>query len=155
MKNQICSFFVIATLCFTGWKLCSAFSRNLQNNKLQGILPLSLNRESLEVRYDTDNLVFSQAIYSHVLMDQLLCRTSGNLCLSFSTTACNDVSPNSSIETPHVTIFTTRKHTRNRHLAIILGAAGGAIFALLLISLLVLLYIKKRKTEATYTRSMQ
>ncbi|XWS76097.1 hypothetical protein CRYUN_Cryun01aG0147800 [Craigia yunnanensis] len=100
---------------------------NLENNKLQGILPLSLNRESLEVR------------------------TSGNLCLSFSTMACNDVSSNPSIETPQVTIFTNRKHTRHRHLAIILGAAGGAVFALLLFSLLVLLYIKKRKTEATYT----
>ena len=154
MKNQICSFFVIATLCFIGWKLCSAFSRNLENNKLQGIPPLSLDRESLEVWYDTDNLVFSQAINSHVLMDQFLCRTSGNLCLSFSTMACNDVSSNLSIETPQVTIFTSRKHTPHRHLAIILGAAGGALFALILISLLVLLYIQKRKTEATYTTSM-
>ncbi|XP_022758647.1 probable LRR receptor-like serine/threonine-protein kinase At5g48740 isoform X2 [Durio zibethinus] len=99
---------------------------NLENNKLQGTLPLSLNRESLEVR------------------------TSGNLCLSFSTMACNDVSSNTSIETPQVTIFTNRKHTQHTHLAIVLGSAGGALFALLLISLLVLLYAKKRKTEATY-----
>ncbi|XVE72758.1 hypothetical protein DITRI_Ditri11bG0064300 [Diplodiscus trichospermus] len=99
---------------------------NLENNKLQGTLPLSLNRESLEVR------------------------TSGNLCLSFSTMACNDVSANPSIETPQVTIFAHRKHAHHRHLAIILGAAGGAIVALLLISLLVLLYTKKRKTVATY-----
>ncbi|MBA0704541.1 hypothetical protein Golax_016793, partial [Gossypium laxum] len=102
---------------------------NLENNKLQGTLPLSLNRESLEVR------------------------TSGNLCLSFSTMACNDVSSNASIETPQVTIVTNRKHRAHRHLAIILGAAGGTLFALLLTSLLVLLYINKRKTEATYTTS--
>ncbi|MBA0822031.1 hypothetical protein Goarm_018851 [Gossypium armourianum] len=100
---------------------------NLENNKLQGTLPLSLNRESLEVR------------------------TSGNLCLSFSTMACNDVSSNPSMETPQVTIVTNRKHRAHRHLAIILGAAGGTLFALLLTSLLVLLYINKRKTEATYT----
>ena len=118
--------------------------RNLENNKLQGTLPLSLKKESLEVRYDTDNLVFSQAIYSCVLMDQLLCRTSGNLCLSFSTMACNDVSSNPSIETPQVTIFTNRKHTPHRHLAIILGAARGALFVVILICLLVLLYIKKK-----------
>ncbi|MBA0790998.1 hypothetical protein Gohar_015606 [Gossypium harknessii] len=102
---------------------------NLENNKLQGTLPLSLNRESLEVR------------------------TSGNLCLSFSTMACNDVSSNPSIETPQVTIVTNKKHGAHRHLAIILGAAGGTLFALLLTSLLVLLYINKRKTEATYTTS--
>ncbi|KAK9015980.1 hypothetical protein V6N11_007067 [Hibiscus sabdariffa] len=100
---------------------------NLENNKLQGTLPLSLNRESLEVR------------------------TSGNLCLSFSTMVCNDVSSNPSIETPQVTIVANKKHKQHRLLAIILGAAGGTLFALLLISLLVLLYINKRKAETTYT----
>ncbi|KAE8659309.1 putative LRR receptor-like serine/threonine-protein kinase [Hibiscus syriacus] len=102
---------------------------NLENNKLQGTLPLSLNRESLEVR------------------------TSGNLCLSFSTMVCNDVLSNPSIETPQVTIVTDRKHKRHRLLAITLGAAGLTLFALLLVSLLVLLYINKRKGEATYTAS--
>ncbi|KAE8662366.1 putative LRR receptor-like serine/threonine-protein kinase [Hibiscus syriacus] len=100
---------------------------NLENNKLQGTLPLSLNRESLEVR------------------------TSGNLCLSFSTMVCNDVLSNPSIETPQVTIVTDRKQKWHRLLAITLGAAGGTLFTLLLISLLVLLYINKRKGEATYT----
>ncbi|KAL4313393.1 hypothetical protein GQ457_01G037640 [Hibiscus cannabinus] len=100
---------------------------NLENNQLQGTLPLSLNRESLEVR------------------------TSGNLCLSFSTMVCNDVSSNPSIETPQVTIVANKKHKQHRLLAIILGAAGGTLFALLLISLLVLLYINKRKAETTYT----
>ncbi|XP_039027371.1 probable LRR receptor-like serine/threonine-protein kinase At5g48740 [Hibiscus syriacus] len=100
---------------------------NLENNKLQGTLPQSLNRESLEVR------------------------TSGNLCLSFSTMACNDASLNPSNETPQFTIISNRKNTRHTHLAIILGAAGGAVFVLLLTSLSVLFYIKKRKTEAAYT----
>ncbi|KAK8495687.1 hypothetical protein V6N12_005593 [Hibiscus sabdariffa] len=100
---------------------------NLENNKLQGTLPLSLDRESLEVR------------------------TSGNLCLSFSTMVCNDASSNPSIETPQVTIVANKKHKQHRLLAIILGAAGGTLFALLLISLLVLLYINKRKAETTYT----
>ncbi|KAE8709349.1 putative LRR receptor-like serine/threonine-protein kinase [Hibiscus syriacus] len=100
---------------------------NLENNKPQGTLPLSLNRESLEVR------------------------TTGNLCLSFSLMVCNDISSNPSIETPQVTIVTDRKLKRHRMLAITLGAAGGTLFALLLISLLVLLYINKRKGEATYT----
>ncbi|OMO95749.1 hypothetical protein COLO4_15689 [Corchorus olitorius] len=104
---------------------------NLENNKLQGTLPLSLNRESLEVR------------------------TSGNLCLSFSTMACNDVSSNPSIQTPQVTVVTDRKHARARHnhIAIILGAVAGALFALTLISVLVSLYMKKRKSEATYATS--
>ncbi|KAG4188921.1 hypothetical protein ERO13_A08G194800v2 [Gossypium hirsutum] len=99
---------------------------NLENNKLQGTLPPSLNRESLEVR------------------------TLGNLCLSFSTMACNEASSN---ETPKVTVITNRKHTPHTRLAIILGAAGGSIFALLLISRSVFLYINKRETEAADTTS--
>ncbi|KAA3468838.1 putative LRR receptor-like serine/threonine-protein kinase [Gossypium australe] len=99
---------------------------NLENNKLQGTLPPSLNRESLEVR------------------------TLGNLCLSFSTMACNEASSN---ETPKVTVITNRKHTPHTRLAIILGAAGGAVFALLLISRSVFLYVNKRETEATDTTS--
>ncbi|MBA0737334.1 hypothetical protein Gogos_010804 [Gossypium gossypioides] len=99
---------------------------NLENNKLQGTLPPSLNRESLEVR------------------------TLGNLCLSFSTMACNEASSN---ETPKVTVITNRKHTPHTRLAIILGAAGGAVFALLLISSSVFLYINKRETEAADTTS--
>ncbi|PPS14555.1 hypothetical protein GOBAR_AA06016 [Gossypium barbadense] len=99
---------------------------NLENNKLQGTLPPSLNRESLEVR------------------------TLGNLCLSFSTMACNEATSN---ETPKVTVITNRKHTPHTRLAIILGAAGGAVFALLLISRSVFLYINKRETEAADTTS--
>eukprot|EP00258_Populus_trichocarpa_P034270 XP_024450289.1 probable LRR receptor-like serine/threonine-protein kinase At5g48740 isoform X2 [Populus trichocarpa] len=100
---------------------------NLENNKLQGTLPQSLNRESLEVR------------------------TSGNLCLSFSTLSCNDVSSNPSIETPQVTIFTKKKPDKNTHMAIMLGAIGGTLLALIVISLSVLLYMRRERTEITYS----
>ncbi|GAV70692.1 Pkinase domain-containing protein/Malectin_like domain-containing protein/LRR_8 domain-containing protein [Cephalotus follicularis] len=100
---------------------------NLENNKLQGTLPQSLNKESLEVR------------------------TSGNLCLSFSTMTCNDVSSNPSMETPQVTIVPNNKRIRRKHLAIILGAVGGAVFSALFICLLAFLNIKKRRSEVKYT----
>ncbi|KAL0417458.1 UNVERIFIED_CONTAM: putative LRR receptor-like serine/threonine-protein kinase [Sesamum radiatum] len=100
---------------------------NLENNKLQGPLPQSLNRESLEVR------------------------TSGNLCLSFSPT-CNGLSRTPSLETPQVTIFTPRKHKNHRHLAILLGAVGGAVLALFIISFSALLYLKRKRAEKTYTQ---
>ncbi|KAJ6941723.1 hypothetical protein NC651_007479 [Populus alba x Populus x berolinensis] len=100
---------------------------NLENNKLQGTLPQSLNRESLEVR------------------------TSGNPCLSFSTLSCNDVSSNPSIETPQVTVFTKKKPDKNTHMAIMLGAIGGTLLALIVISISVLLYMRKERTEITYS----
>ncbi|KAF8394112.1 hypothetical protein HHK36_020317 [Tetracentron sinense] len=101
---------------------------NLENNKLRGTLPQSLNSESVEVR------------------------TSGNLCLSFSLSTCNDRSDNSSLETPQVTIFTTRKHSGHNRTAIIFGSIGGVIFALLLIALLMFMYRRRRKgTEITST----
>lgn len=100
---------------------------NLENNKLKGSLPPSLNRESLEIR------------------------TSGNLCLSFSTMTCNDVSSNPSIETPQVTVFPRKKKTEHSHVAIIAGAAAGAFLAFLCISAAVFLFVKKKRTEVTYT----
>uniref|UniRef100_A0A6N2NDS8 non-specific serine/threonine protein kinase n=1 Tax=Salix viminalis TaxID=40686 RepID=A0A6N2NDS8_SALVM len=100
---------------------------NLENNKLQGTLPQSLNRENLEVS------------------------TSGNPCLSFSTLSCNDVSSNPSIETPQVTIFTRKKPDKNTHMAIILGAIGGTLLALLVIYLSVVLYMRREGTEITYS----
>ncbi|KAJ4728483.1 putative Kinase [Melia azedarach] len=106
---------------------------NVENNKLEGSLPQSLNKASLEVR------------------------TSGNSCLSFSTMTCNGVSSNPSIETPQVTVVTNKKHSKLNHLAIILGAAGGASFAVLLTSLGVFLYVRKRTAkhdQATYTATV-
>ena len=63
---------------------------------------------------------------------------------------CIDVSSNPSIETPQVTIFTKKKRSGQNHIAII---AGGAVLALI-ISLAVFLYIKKNRSEVTYTSSM-
>lgn len=67
---------------------------------------------------------------------------------------CNDFSSNSSIEAPQVTIFTRKKHTGHSHVAVILGAIGGALLALLILaSIFVLLYVKKRRTEVTSMES--
>ncbi|KAE9460782.1 hypothetical protein C3L33_07307, partial [Rhododendron williamsianum] len=104
---------------------------NLENNQLHGTLPLSLNRESLEVR------------------------TSGNLCLSFSSLICNGLPKNRSIETPEFTIVTKKKHNVHNHLAIVLGAVGGAILVLLVVSLSVLFYTRRKRPEVTYTARAQ
>ena len=66
---------------------------------------------------------------------------------------CNDFSSNPSIETPQVTIVTKKKQSGHNHIAIIAGVAGGAVLALIL-SLAVFLYIKKNRSEVTYTSSM-
>ncbi|XP_058198058.1 probable LRR receptor-like serine/threonine-protein kinase At5g48740 [Rhododendron vialii] len=104
---------------------------NLENNQLQGTLPLSLNRESLEVR------------------------TSGNLCLSFSSLTCNGLPKNRSIETPEFTIVTKKKHNVHNHLAIVLSAVGGAILILLVVSLSVFFYTRRKRPEVTYTARAQ
>ncbi|KAL3531111.1 hypothetical protein ACH5RR_010433 [Cinchona calisaya] len=96
---------------------------NLENNKLQGPLPQSLNRESLEVR------------------------ASGNLCLSFSTLSCNDIS--GMIETPQVTILAPSKHKGHKHIAVVLGAIGGTALAFALISVSVLLLTRRKKSEGS------
>ncbi|RVW98029.1 putative LRR receptor-like serine/threonine-protein kinase [Vitis vinifera] len=100
---------------------------NLENNKLQGTLPDSLNRESLEVR------------------------SSGNLCLSFSISTCSEVPSNPSIETPQVTIFNKKQHDDHNLRTIILGAVGGVLFAVIVTSLLVFLYMRRKRTEVTYS----
>lgn len=88
-------------------------------------------------------------------IDAILCRTSGNLCLSFSALSCG-LSDNRSIETPQVTAFIRRKKTSYNQIAIILGASGGALFALLFsFSLLVFFYLRKRNGEVAYTASMR
>ncbi|RDY10601.1 putative LRR receptor-like serine/threonine-protein kinase, partial [Mucuna pruriens] len=100
---------------------------NLENNKLQGPLPQSLNKETLEIR------------------------TSGNLCLTFSTTSCDDASSNPPIEAPQVTIVPKKKHNVHNHLAIILGMVGGATIAFLLMCISVLLYKTKQQYETSHT----
>ncbi|XP_010525278.1 PREDICTED: probable LRR receptor-like serine/threonine-protein kinase At5g48740, partial [Tarenaya hassleriana] len=94
---------------------------NLKNNKLQGPLPESLNRENLEVR------------------------TTGNLCLSFSALSCNNVS--STVETPQVTIIPHKIHKKHNHLAILLGVAGGALFAIPLVFVLMLICRKRQRNK--------
>ncbi|GMH27922.1 hypothetical protein Nepgr_029765 [Nepenthes gracilis] len=100
---------------------------NLENNKLQGPLPQSLNRDSL------------------------LVRTSGNLCLSFSATTCYNGSSNPYIEPPQFTIFSRRKHTARKHIAIMIVATAGGIFVIVLISILVFLYIRRKGKELSHT----
>ncbi|KAL2319246.1 hypothetical protein Fmac_028215 [Flemingia macrophylla] len=100
---------------------------NLENNKLQGPLPQSLNKETLEIR------------------------TSGNLCLTFSTTSCDDASSNPAIEAPQVTIVPQKKHGVHNHLAIILGTVGGATLAFLLMCISVLIYKTKQQYEVSHT----
>ncbi|XP_043703230.1 probable LRR receptor-like serine/threonine-protein kinase At5g48740 isoform X2 [Telopea speciosissima] len=103
---------------------------NLENNKLIGPLPQSLNRESLEVR------------------------TSGNLCLSFSSSTCNGITGNTSIEVPQVTVFNPKKHSHSDHdqRVIIMSTIGGVLCAVLFIALSVFMYRRRRnETEATAT----
>lgn len=131
--------------------------RNLENNMLQGPLPQALNRESLEVRW-SNQFIFLYNSYLPVFSLHSpflppIFRTSGNLCLSFSLT-CNDNSSNSSLQTPQVTVFTPRKRKSHSHLAILLGAMGGAILALFAIAFSALLYIKRKRGQTTYLPSM-
>ncbi|KAJ8749674.1 hypothetical protein K2173_026323 [Erythroxylum novogranatense] len=99
---------------------------NLENNKLLGSLPQSLNKDGLEIR------------------------TSGNKCLSFATMTCNDDSTSTSIETPQVTIVPRKKPHKDNHTSVILGAVGGALLILLVVSLSVFVYTRKGRDEATY-----
>ncbi|KAL3633330.1 hypothetical protein CASFOL_022857 [Castilleja foliolosa] len=99
---------------------------NLENNKLRGPLPQSLNRDNLEVR------------------------TSGNLCLSYTLTTCNDLLRDPSLETPQVTIFTPKKRKNDNHLATLLIVVGGAVLVLAVISFSALLYIKRKRAENEY-----
>ncbi|XP_077250440.1 leucine-rich repeat protein kinase family protein [Tasmannia lanceolata] len=102
---------------------------NLENNKLQGPLPQSLNKESLEIR------------------------TSGNLCLSFSPSTCNDLSDNPSIQTPQVTVFNVKKRHGHHRKAILVGVIVGISCAALFITLLAFIYRRKKNagTESTST----
>ncbi|XP_043719084.1 probable LRR receptor-like serine/threonine-protein kinase At5g48740 isoform X2 [Telopea speciosissima] len=101
---------------------------NLENNKLLGPLPQSLNRKSLEVR------------------------TSGNLCLSFSSSTCNGFTGNTTNDAPQVTIINPKKHSGRNQRAIIIGAIGGALCAVLVIAFSVFMYRRRRnETEVTTT----
>nr|GMD26990.1 probable LRR receptor-like serine/threonine-protein kinase At5g48740 [Ipomoea batatas] len=80
-------------------------------------------------------------------------RASGNLCLSFSTTFCNDFSINPSIETPQVTVLAPKKHKAAKNkLPLIIGAVVGSVLSLSLVLLAVFLYVryKERARDPTY-----
>ncbi|KAL0658378.1 hypothetical protein Bca4012_078963 [Brassica carinata] len=94
---------------------------NLENNNLVGPLPQSLNRTDLEVR------------------------TTGNPCLSFTSSSCNNVS--STIDTPQVTIPTNKKHKKQNRVAILLGVSGGALFATLLIFVFMSIFTRRQRNK--------
>lgn len=69
-------------------------------------------------------------------------RTSGNLCLSFSTSACNR-SGDVPIETPQFTVVPERKHRGHMHMIIVIGVVIGGICFIILIGLLAFVYTRK------------
>ncbi|KAI3514536.1 hypothetical protein L1887_13027 [Cichorium endivia] len=104
---------------------------SLENNQLQGTIPKALNKDSLEVR------------------------TSGNLCLSFSISKCYDTTSNASIDAPKVSVFDKKKQKLHSHLAVVLGAVGGVLFVLVIISISVFLYTRRNKEEFKKRESVQ
>ncbi|KAJ9548012.1 hypothetical protein OSB04_020555 [Centaurea solstitialis] len=104
---------------------------NLENNQLQGTLPKVLNKDGLEIR------------------------TSGNLCLSFSMSKCHDATANATIDAPQVTVFNKKKQTLHSHLAVVLGAVGGILLVLIVVSILVFIYIRRKKPEFKHRESMK
>lgn len=65
-----------------------------------------------------------------------------------------DVSRNSSIEAPQVTLFNTpKKHSGHIHIAVILAAVGGVIFALIIVSIVVFLYVRRKDKGVAYKES--
>jgi len=84
----------------------------------------------------------------------IICRTSGNLCLTFSTTSCDDASSSPPIEAPQVTVVPQKKHNVHNHLAIILGMVGGVTLVFLLMCISVLIYKTKHQYESSHTSSM-
>lgn len=95
---------------------------NLENNKLRGPLPQSLHKGGLDVR------------------------TSGNLCLSFSLSTCNDADL-PSIETPQFTVVNMKRPSGHKHRAILAAAVGVACCALLVIAIIIFVQLKRRKRD--------
>ncbi|KAL0924477.1 hypothetical protein M5K25_005308 [Dendrobium thyrsiflorum] len=93
---------------------------NLENNKLHGVLPQSLNKKSLEIR------------------------TSGNLCLAFSVSSCDGLKNHTSIETPQFTVINMKRPSGRTHKTIIIGVVGCFCCALLLITIVLFIFWKKR-----------
>ncbi|KAJ0988993.1 hypothetical protein J5N97_007349 [Dioscorea zingiberensis] len=102
---------------------------NLENNKLEGILPQSLNKESLEVR------------------------TSGNLCLSFTFSTCNNLSDHPSIQTPQFTVVNIPKHSNHIKKEKILGVIGVLCCMIILILVAIFKYKRRKRTDGTVITS--
>ncbi|KAG0462611.1 hypothetical protein HPP92_021087 [Vanilla planifolia] len=100
---------------------------NLENNKLQGVLPQSLNKENLEIR------------------------TSGNLCLAFSSSTCNGHGNHTSIETPQFTVIDTKKSSAHMQKAIIIGLVGISC-ALLLVTVAAVIFWRKRMRKGCHRK---
>ncbi|CAL9048421.1 unnamed protein product [Musa banksii] len=103
---------------------------NLENNRLHGVLPQSLKKERLEVR------------------------TSGNLCLSFSS-MCNNFSDHPSIPTPQVTVFDMERplHSNRKTVIIAIATIGSVCFAILLILLAMIVQRRRRKEDDVISRT--
>lgn len=85
-------------------------------------------------------------------MHLVLRRTTGNLCLSFSSSTCNDRPGNKTIEPPQVTIFEKKKTSVHHRKFIIIGTAVGVSCVILFLALLAFIYIRKKKeTEVSHT----
>ncbi|KAI7748262.1 hypothetical protein M8C21_000376 [Ambrosia artemisiifolia] len=141
----------------------------LENNHLQGTLPKALNKDSLEIRYgDHDCLpatlgrsmsanpsdphrpgYTTRPFYLETRRNgKVLCRTSGNLCLSFSMSKCHNATANSTIDAPKVSVFNKKKQNLHSHLAVVLGAVGGVFVVLIVAFILVFLYTRRNKNKA-------
>lgn len=83
----------------------------------------------------------------------MLRRTSGNLCLSFSS-RCTDLSENPSIQPPQVTLVNAKHHHGYKHKAVLLGTIGGSLCALLVIVLAVFIHKRGKGDEVTSSSSI-
>lgn len=82
-----------------------------------------------------------------------VCRTSGNLCLSFSS-RCTDLSENPSLQTPEVTVFTPKHRHGHSRKAVLVGTIAGALCALLVITLAVFMYKRRKEDEVPSSSSI-
>ncbi|KVI12300.1 hypothetical protein Ccrd_009280, partial [Cynara cardunculus var. scolymus] len=105
---------------------------DLKNNSLEGLVPES----------------FGAMMNLHLL-------TSGNLCLSFSMSKCYDATANATIDAPQVTVFNKKKQTLHSHLAVVLGAVGGVLLVLIVVSILVFVYIRRKTPEFKHRERMK
>ena len=68
---------------------------------------------------------------------------------------CHDATANATIDAPQVTVFNKKKQTLHSHLAVVLGALGGILLVLIVISILVFIYIRRKKPEFKHRESMK